>query len=212
MSIKVMTMVFDRYPEGGNERLLALAMADHAKDDGTRIWPSVGELARKTMQSPRTVQRQIGNMVERGWLQLVRRATGRPGDTNEYRINPAWIAGTNLQGTGVNLTPVEPGNPPLDPVDKLSTRVTGEVWTGDNDDETGDTAMSAESSRTIKNPLTPQPPVETGGSGQHGDRKARGSGHPKPPWRWRDTFEGVKARGEQLGIPYSRAALGSGVA
>lgn len=34
MSIKVMTAVFDRYPNGGGEMLLALALADHASDDG----------------------------------------------------------------------------------------------------------------------------------------------------------------------------------
>jgi len=108
MSIKVMSMVFDRYPAGGMERLLALAMADHASDDGTRIWPSVDELARKTMQSRSSVQRQIRQMVERGWLIRMKSATGRPGLTNEYRICPRWIAGeADWQGhRGVNLTPL----------------------------------------------------------------------------------------------------------
>lgn len=101
-----MTMVFDRYPAGGSERLLALAMADHARDDGTRIWPSLDELARKTLQSRSTVQRQIKHMLGIGWLQRIAHATGRPGATNEYRINPVWIEGGPLPQTGVNLTPV----------------------------------------------------------------------------------------------------------
>ena len=37
MSVKVMTAVFERYPVGGGEMLLALALADHASDDGTRF-------------------------------------------------------------------------------------------------------------------------------------------------------------------------------
>ncbi len=92
MSIRVMTMVFDRYPVGGSERLLALAMADHARDDGTRIWPSLDELARKTMQSRSTVQRQISKMLASGWLERVSDRTGR-GHTNEYRIAQVWIEG-----------------------------------------------------------------------------------------------------------------------
>lgn len=95
MSIRVMTMVFDRYPGGGSERLLALAIADHARDDGTRIWPSIDELARKTLQSRSTVQRQIRRMVAIGWLVPKGTGTGR-GHTNEYSICPAWIEGGPL--------------------------------------------------------------------------------------------------------------------
>ena len=90
-----MTMVFDRYPAGGNERLLALALADHARDDGTRIWPSIDELSRKTLQSRSTVQRQVAKMVAGGWLERVNEGTGR-GNTNEYRISAAWLAGEVL--------------------------------------------------------------------------------------------------------------------
>lgn len=37
MSVKVMTAVFDRYPVGGGEMLIALALADHASDAGKRF-------------------------------------------------------------------------------------------------------------------------------------------------------------------------------
>lgn len=208
-----MTMVFDRYPEGGNERLLALAMADHARDDGSRIWPSVSELARKTLQSERTVQRQIANMVARGWLQVVRRASGRPGDTNEYRINPVWIDGGEIGQTGVNLTPVAPSSSAGESVDKVIHTGDTNGETGDKSGETGDTAMSPESSGTVKNRIPPLPPADAGGGGKparrgHGragvDRAAK-----RPGWRWQRTFDGVCKRGEQLGLPYSTEALGS---
>ena len=95
-------MVFDRYPNGGGEMLLALALADHAHDDGTHIYPSVARLAAKTRQSARTVQYQLRAMESSGWLVLVNRGTGGRqagglmGLPREYRINPSWIKGAEI--------------------------------------------------------------------------------------------------------------------
>lgn len=176
MSIRLMTMIFDRYPEGGSEMLLALAMADHASDDGTRIWPSVDELARKTRQSRRTVQRQIGKMVASGWLELVSAATGRRGSTNEYRVSAAWVGGADLPARGVNVAPLnddaeDSTGVRLTPLDDAEVIHTGDRLTphegsargvthdarGVTGDARGDTAMTPESSGTINN-HTPLPP------------------------------------------------------
>ena len=62
-------------------RLLALALADSANDDGTSIYPSVETMARMTKQSVRNVQRQLTVMLADGWLVLVRKSTGRRGDS-----------------------------------------------------------------------------------------------------------------------------------
>lgn len=96
MSIKIMTMVFDRYENGGGEMLLALALADHAADDGTKVYPSIKALAEKTRQSERTVQYQLRRMEESGWLILVNNGNGGRNQTREYRISPEWIKGANL--------------------------------------------------------------------------------------------------------------------
>ena len=96
MSIKVMTAVFDRYPNGGGEMLLALALADHASDDGTRIYPSVKALAEKTRQSERTVQYQLRRMQEAGWLILVNAGNGGRGMASEYRISSDWLKGAEI--------------------------------------------------------------------------------------------------------------------
>jgi len=103
MSAKITGMVFDRYPEGGGEMLLALALADHAHDDGTSIFPSIAHLAKKTRQSQRSVQYQLRSMEESGWLILVSGGKGgrKPGAeakgrTREYRINPAWVKGAEI--------------------------------------------------------------------------------------------------------------------
>ena len=160
MSIRVMTMVFDRYPTGGSERLLALAMADHARDDGSRIWPSLDELARKTMQSRSTVQRQISKMLASGWLERVSDRTGR-GHTNEYRIAQVWIEGGLLpsQVASSRVTDAEPGYSQGGQDDTLSPDQKGVIQNakGVTTDVKGVTAMTPESSEPSKN-HTPLPP------------------------------------------------------
>lgn len=96
MSIKVMTAVFERYPSGGGEMLLALALADHASDDGTRVFPSVKALSEKTRQSERSVQYQLRRMEEAGWLILVGAGNGGRSMHREYRISLDWIKGADI--------------------------------------------------------------------------------------------------------------------
>jgi len=96
MSVKVMTAVFERYPNGGGEMILALALADHAHDDGTKVFPFVKSLAEKTRQSVRAVQYQLRRMEDAGWLILVSAGNGGRGQPNEYRINPEWLKGADF--------------------------------------------------------------------------------------------------------------------
>ena len=119
-------MVFDRYPAGGGEMLLALALADHAHDDGTHIFPSIASLAVKSRQSERSVQYQLRKMEQSGWLELVNAGGGRMsgyksgGRPREYRISPSWIKGEELSAPndgdasgsdskGANSAPFEKG-------------------------------------------------------------------------------------------------------
>ena len=96
MSIKIMTMVFDRYPNGGGEMLLALTLADFSDDEGRNIFPSVETMARKSRQSPRTVQRNLRTMETIGWLLREDDGDGGRSRATRYRINPAWIKGDKL--------------------------------------------------------------------------------------------------------------------
>lgn len=93
MSAKVFGAVFERYRNGGGELLLALALADHAHDDGTHIFPYVETLAEKTRQSVRAVQYQLKNMRKAGWLIPVNSGNGGRNQASEYRISPEWLAG-----------------------------------------------------------------------------------------------------------------------
>lgn len=92
MSVKLMAMVFDDYPGPPLEKLTALAVADHADHDGGRIWPTIAALAAKTGHSERTIQYHLRRMQDRGWLVLVRAASGR-GSLNEYRMPVDQIKG-----------------------------------------------------------------------------------------------------------------------
>lgn len=152
MSVKVMALVFERYPNAA-EMLLALALADHAHDDGTHIFPSVSTLAKKTRRSERAVQYQLRAMIESGWLVLDKRSTGRRGQTNAYVISEEWLAGGEPipLGTGANLAPVES-------VD--NSTVTGETGFADgcNGLRPRVKPVAPKPSLIIKNqtPLTPQ--------------------------------------------------------
>lgn len=110
MSVKVMSAVFERYPVGGGEMILALALADHAEDDGSRVFPSIESLMVKTRQARRTVQYQLRRMEETGWLILVNSGNGGRNQHREYRINFDWIKGGELpdpENKGANNAPLD---------------------------------------------------------------------------------------------------------
>lgn len=112
MSIKVMNMVFDRYPNGGGEMLLALALADHAHDDGTHIYPGVEYLMQKTRQSERSVRYQLRDMIAAGWLIPTNDGKGGAGNHRAFRISPLWLAGaefSELKEKGANSAPLKKG-------------------------------------------------------------------------------------------------------
>jgi len=131
VSVKVMALVWDHYPEGGGEMLVALKVADHADHNGERIWPGIASLAAQTRQSERSVQRHLRAMTERGWLELVRAGGSGPGTTAHYRIPVDRIL-LQVNGKGDKLSPLG--------------RVTPEPEKGDKSGDKGDTAVSPEPS------------------------------------------------------------------
>lgn len=95
MSNRCTGAVFERYPAGGGEFALALALADNAHQDGTHIFVSVETMAQKSRQSVRAVQNHLRNMLACGWLCVTRGGGGR-GRYAEYHISPAWLNGAEL--------------------------------------------------------------------------------------------------------------------
>lgn len=219
MSIEVMSQVTQRYPGGGGELLVALALADNAAPDGQRIYPSVDDLAKRARLDRRTVQRHIRKMVTCGWLILVSANSGRRGDTNRYRISPEWLAGGECVPpaavvrreperkpkplTGDILSPVESvDNSPPEHVG----RVTLECLTGDthatqttmnHQNTLPPTPKAVSVDKLVEQPK--QPNIRTSGLAEKAGCK------PLPSWavrgkRWQKNRTRVEDVGELLGI------------
>ena len=79
-----MTMVFDSdLPT--TEKMVLLAMADYASDNGDSIFPSIETLSHKTSLSDRSVQTSIQNLINKNYLILLKKGGGRA-NTNLYKI------------------------------------------------------------------------------------------------------------------------------
>lgn len=108
MSIRVMTWVWNESKSKKNARLLLLAIADCAADDGTNAYPSNAELQRKTGLSERAVQSTLGDLVTLGELMIARNAG--PGGCNRYRVvmTPADSAPPQILHPAGSAPPAEP--------------------------------------------------------------------------------------------------------
>jgi hypothetical protein len=109
LSVKVMTWVWDHSRSKKTERLVLLAIADCASEDGSNAYPCTAELMRKTGLSERGVQSAISNLVKLGEL-FVGRNLG-PRGCNRYRV----VMATPAESAGVqDLPPADlapPGTP-----------------------------------------------------------------------------------------------------
>lgn len=183
MSGKLVGMVFDHYPNGGSELLLAVKLADNAHDSGAHIYPSVATLASQTRQSERTVQYQLKRMVAMGWLVLVREAQGGGrgggfGRPREYRIHPDWVRAHDARVPEAERpvwTYKDPGEtPPAVLVDKPGSKEMGAKIAPNNSKkwvqpgaemgatavaEMGATAIAPEPSITVIEQIPPNPPA-----------------------------------------------------
>jgi biotin operon repressor len=85
VSFKVTNWVWARSESRNGARLVMLALADRADDNGY-CWPSIDDLAERTKLSPRAVQKAIATLAEIGELD-VENGGGRH-RPNRYRITP----------------------------------------------------------------------------------------------------------------------------
>ncbi|MGA0540713.1 helix-turn-helix domain-containing protein [Neotabrizicola sp. VNH66] len=83
-----MSAIFESTTLGPTERLIMLALADHADDEG-RCYPSIQRLSQRTGLSERAVQINTRKLVEQGYIRVV--AGGGKGNANLYFVsaNPA---------------------------------------------------------------------------------------------------------------------------
>lgn len=85
MSVRLMANVFE-LDVAASEKLVLLAMADHARDDGTGCYPAIETLARKTSQSRRGVQKIMRRLEDAGLIVPSRVSRGGPHRSTEYRL------------------------------------------------------------------------------------------------------------------------------
>lgn len=83
-----MSAIFDSKTLGPTERLIMLALADHA-DDAGRCYPSMQRLQERTGLSERAVQTNVRALTDKGYLRVI--VGGGKGNANVYFVsaNPA---------------------------------------------------------------------------------------------------------------------------
>lgn len=78
---------------GSSTKLVALVMSTYMSAQGTKAFPGQARLARDTGLSDRSVRRRLRELVEDGWLEVVRRGVGLgrggAGRASEYRARIA---------------------------------------------------------------------------------------------------------------------------
>jgi hypothetical protein len=99
MSIKVQTYIW-RIPMPPTAKLVAIALADHAHDDGTEARPSQALLIEKTGLSKGSIRRAIGYLLEQGIIYL-----DRPAAQHRANVYGFCLPDTSPRGsTGVPLS------------------------------------------------------------------------------------------------------------
>ena len=88
MSLHASSQVWNRYEAGTSKKMIMLALADWANDDGESCHPSMDAIARKTCHSIRRVQELIRELERDGILE-VQIGTG-PNGCNRYSLK-GWL-------------------------------------------------------------------------------------------------------------------------
>lgn len=87
MSIRAMSQVWDRFPRGGSDMLVALALADWCNDVGESLHPSIGAIATKCRLSEWQARRLVHQLIDDGFLEVIgNEFGGAPGTTRKYRL------------------------------------------------------------------------------------------------------------------------------
>lgn len=91
MSVRVSTWVWHDTTAKGNDRLMLLALADNANDDGW-CWPGIPQLVAKTMLGRSTVFRRLDVLESAGLVERFARAD--EGRSTVYRVAVPWSDAT----------------------------------------------------------------------------------------------------------------------
>lgn len=102
MSVRVMALVFDFQGVTPTEKLVLLALADYAADDGSQVYPSITTVIKKTCLCERAVRIACRTMESRGLLESVTRS----GKSTVYTIAVDTLTvPRHLVPPGIKCTP-----------------------------------------------------------------------------------------------------------
>lgn len=86
MSVKAISWAWENGRGTAAQRLVLLALADSANDDG-ECWPGMGTIAKKTGVSVRSVHRAIGALEQAGLVEVQERRRSNGSYTSHlYRL------------------------------------------------------------------------------------------------------------------------------
>ena len=146
MSIKVMTRVFDNEDIAAVPRLVLLALADHADDDGI-CYPSVARLARRTGLSERALQSNFKKLVSAGLLRIDKNAG--PRGCNRYCVTlspPTAVAPARADAPPQEMHPAGDAPPHIVP----NTPAPGAPEPSENRQSSSSARASDEEASTLK--------------------------------------------------------------
>jgi hypothetical protein len=148
MSVKVMAYVWDLNLENPARKLVLLAYANYADNQGRNSFPSIATLARKTGFSSRTVQRITRLLEADGYLIASGGQQGGRGISAHWRIPISHVDTLVSDGNNHDILASFDGD-----------RVTPETQWATSESEKDDTAMSPEPLLTVIEPsdLTGEP-------------------------------------------------------
>lgn len=158
-------------------KAVAVALADHANDDGGEVFPSVKKLASKVEISERSVQRALRKLELMGVILVVSRGGAGPKDTREWCFNLHLIRDV-AYGNAQFTMPDEKGDTVAPLEEEL--RVTSETAKGDIHADKGDMGVTRNVTKLQETSSAPLPPLpaERPQSGQfensNGKVKSRG--------------------------------------
>lgn len=84
VSVRVISWIFENSDTKGTDRLVLLAIADSADDDGSNAWPALDTIARKAGIGHRGAQQAVARLRERGLIRVEKQAGG-PADMRADR-------------------------------------------------------------------------------------------------------------------------------
>lgn len=163
MSIRVASLVWDRFPFGGSQLLVMLAFADWGDDDGRNIYPSIAKIASKIRLSSPQARRLVHELIDMGWISVVGNDFGgAPGSTRRYQLNLEKLLST--PSTDASPTPSADARGSTDARPRTGAR--------DGLHPCAETA-SAHASQTVIEPLIT---ITSSSSADEGDQGVRQNG------------------------------------